>query len=133
MALHVEAALRRADVARGGGDALGLQSREDAVPPAVLAADQAFRRNAHVVEAGATASSPSAAIISSCICGVMALRFSGRCIVTQAMSSAISTFTVCNFGKAIAPPARYFPATSGQLPSLIGRNACSAGMVEITL
>src|SRR5580765_2342438 len=50
----------------------------------------------------ATASSASATIISSCICGVMALRFSGRFIVTQAMPSAMSTFTVSNFGNAMA-------------------------------
>src|SRR5882672_7043071 len=58
---------------------------------------------------GATARSPSADIISSCICGVMALRFSGRFIVTQAMPSAISTFTVWNFGKAIALSLVLFP------------------------
>src|SRR5436190_16636951 len=50
---------------------------------------------------GATASCESAAIISSCICGLIALRLSGRFIVTQARSSATSTFTVWNFGKSI--------------------------------
>src|SRR5882672_4475727 len=50
---------------------------------------------------GATASCESAAIISSCICGLIALRFSGRFIVTQAMSCATSTFTVWSFEKSI--------------------------------
>src|SRR6266853_2449400 len=50
---------------------------------------------------GAAASSRSAAIISSCICGLIALRLSGRFIVTQAISSATSTFTVWNFEKSI--------------------------------
>lgn len=39
------------------------------------------------------------AILSSCICGVMQSCFAARLIVTQAMSSAISTFTVCSSAK----------------------------------
>src|SRR5260221_11310932 len=50
---------------------------------------------------GAAAGFESAAIISSCICGLIALRFSGRFIVTRAMSCATSTFTVWNFEKSI--------------------------------